>query len=418
MYAKTKQLISHFANDSLYRNSLYLILSTAVMSFFGFFFWVINAKLYSTEQIGLATALISLTALLNGFSLLGLNAGLVRFLPLHPNRDELISTVLTLVGVVSIIITAFYVGFINIFSPSLLFIKTDLFFAFFFTIFVALSAINMMTDSIFLALKTTKYIFIYNSLYSITRLLLPVLLVSFGAMGIFLAHSFGVIICLFLTLYFLYTKFKYTFKFTIHLNIIQEIGKFSFGNYFANFIGGLPSALFPLIILNQLGAKASAYYYMDMMIVGLLYMVPISISQSLFAESSHEEHKLKEFIIKSLKLNALLLIPAIVVILIAGKYVLLVFGKDYSIEGVGFLNLMALSSLTVPFNYILGVYFKILKKTKYITIVAAIGAVVTLTSSYVLLHYGLLGIGWGLIIGQIAQIIFYALILSYLKTKN
>ncbi len=43
----------YLANDSLYRNSIYLMLSTGVMAVFGFFFWVINARLYSAEQVGI-----------------------------------------------------------------------------------------------------------------------------------------------------------------------------------------------------------------------------------------------------------------------------------------------------------------------------------------------------------------------------
>ena len=54
-----KKIINHFAQDSLYRNSIYLMLSTAIMAFFGFFFWIINTRLFSPTQIGLATALIS-----------------------------------------------------------------------------------------------------------------------------------------------------------------------------------------------------------------------------------------------------------------------------------------------------------------------------------------------------------------------
>ena len=48
-----KKIYNHFMNDSLYRNSIYLILSTAVMGGFGFIFWIIAARLFTLEQIGL-----------------------------------------------------------------------------------------------------------------------------------------------------------------------------------------------------------------------------------------------------------------------------------------------------------------------------------------------------------------------------
>lgn len=44
------------------------MLSTAVQAFFGFFFWVINARLFTTEEVGIATTLISVMALIGTFS--------------------------------------------------------------------------------------------------------------------------------------------------------------------------------------------------------------------------------------------------------------------------------------------------------------------------------------------------------------
>jgi hypothetical protein len=40
------------------------------------------------------------------------------------------------------------------------------------------------------------------------------------------------------------------------------------------------------------GAEFSAYFYMDMMIVSLFYIIPTATSQSLFAEGSYSETKL------------------------------------------------------------------------------------------------------------------------------
>ena len=65
--------------------------------------------------------------------------------------------------------------------------------------------------------------------------------------------------------------------------------KFSLGNYTTELIGGLPNLVLPILITNLIGAKFSAYYYLDMMITGLLYIIPMAASQSLFAEGSYSE---------------------------------------------------------------------------------------------------------------------------------
>ncbi|GAH42108.1 unnamed protein product [marine sediment metagenome] len=52
------KLYNYLPNDSLYRNSIYLMLSTRVMAVFGLFFWIINARLYSSEQVEIVATLI------------------------------------------------------------------------------------------------------------------------------------------------------------------------------------------------------------------------------------------------------------------------------------------------------------------------------------------------------------------------
>jgi O-antigen/teichoic acid export membrane protein len=61
------------------------MLSTGVMAVFGFFFWMINARLYSAEQVGIGTTLISIMTLISSFSLLGLGNSLTQ---VRQNKGE------------------------------------------------------------------------------------------------------------------------------------------------------------------------------------------------------------------------------------------------------------------------------------------------------------------------------------------
>jgi len=106
--------------------------------------------------------------------------------------------------------------------------------------------------------------------------------------------------------------------------------KFSLGNYIAGFIGGLPAMVLPILITNSIGAKFSAYFYMDMMIASLLYIIPMATSQSLFAKGSYSERDLKIQLKKAIKTISIIIIPAIIVIFLFGNYILLAFGKEYS----------------------------------------------------------------------------------------
>ncbi|MEK6936399.1 MAG: MATE family efflux transporter, partial [Nanoarchaeota archaeon] len=188
----------------------------------------------------------------------------------------------------------------------------------------------------------------------------------------------------------------------IHDSIIKKIGGYSFGNYIAGFIGGLPTMILPLLILNRLGASQSAYYYMAMMIAGLLFVIPGGVSQSLFAEGSHNEKELKHQIKKAIKIISLLLIPAIIVVIFFGQYILLLFGKEYASEGFRFLQLLAISGIFVGINAVFGTLLNIKKRINTIVIMSIVSAILILGGSYLLINrgVGLMGIGWAYLIGQ------------------
>ncbi|MDP3104613.1 MAG: hypothetical protein Q8M95_08390 [Candidatus Methanoperedens sp.] len=57
--------------DPLYRNSLALMLNSAIGAFFGLLFWIVAARTMPAKEIGLATAAILAAALIVGLSKLG-----------------------------------------------------------------------------------------------------------------------------------------------------------------------------------------------------------------------------------------------------------------------------------------------------------------------------------------------------------
>ena len=391
---------NHLANDSLYRNSIYLMLSTAVMAFLGFFFWIINARLYSTEQVGIATTLISVVTLISSFSLFGFGAGLIRYLPTSKQKNEKINTGFTLVAIASIFISIIYLLGLNIFSPKLLFVRENIIFAILFILFVVFSSLNTISESVFVAYRSSKYILIKNTAFSIAKLALPILLISLGAYGIFASVGIASVVAVVLSLIFLILKFNYSINPIISKEVVKRMTKFSIGNYVAGFIGGLPMMVLPIIITNQLGPKFTAYYFMPMMIASFLYIIPQATTRSLFAEGSHREGEVGKFFNKSLKLNALLLLPAMMAVYFLGKYILLVFGFEYAREGTQFLQLLAISGVFIYINSVGGVMLNMKHKIKELIAINLTGALLILGLSNFLISKGLLGLGIAWIIGQ------------------
>jgi len=77
----TQWLRYRLTNDSLLRNSLYIMSSTLVTAMIGYLFWIVAAHLYSTHDVGLASALIAVMMLASMLANLGIGPTLVQTLP-------------------------------------------------------------------------------------------------------------------------------------------------------------------------------------------------------------------------------------------------------------------------------------------------------------------------------------------------
>jgi O-antigen/teichoic acid export membrane protein len=401
------KLYTHFSQDSLYRNSICLMLSTAVMAIFGFIFWIICARLFNPEQVGIATTLISIMTLISSFSLLGLGNSLIKYLPSSDRKNEKINTSLIIATLVSIIISTLFLIFLKTFSPKLLFIRNNLIFSLLFVLFIIFSSINTITENVFIAYRSSIYVLIKNTILGVSKLFFPFIFIALSSYGIFMSLGFSLAIASIIGLLFLFLKFKYLFMPKINKDIVKRMIKFSLGNYIAGFIGGLPMMVLPIFITNSIGATFSAYFYMDTMIANLLYVVPIATSQSLFAEGSYSETELKAHLQKAIKMISLIIIPAIILTLSFGKYILLGFGKNYSSEGTIFLWILALSGIFVSINYICNTVFFIKHKIKLVIFVNLLGSIAIMGISYLLLSKGLFGIGIAWIIGQAIMSFIY-----------
>jgi len=412
-----KWISKHFkylVNDSLYKNSFYLMLSTAVMAFFGFFFWIINSKIFPTEQVGIATTLLSVLNLIASISLLGLNSGIIRFLPVSERRNEEINTSFTLSSILALVASVVFLIGLNLFSPTLIFLKNNFIYLILFVFFAIVATLNVLVESVFVAYRTTSYILIKNILLSISKLILPIFLLTLGAYGILMSAGIASSIGLIIGLYILTKKFQFIPKPVINKEAVRKMIRFSLGNHLSGFIGSLPSMVLPIIITNTIGPKFSAYFYMDFMIASFLYVIPTATSQSLFAEGSHSETDLKMNLKKSVKIILLLLIPTITFVIIFGKYILLAFGKEYSTGGIIFLKLLTISSLFISVNHIGSAILNIKHKVKIMIMLNIISTMIIFSLSLVLINFNLLGIGISWFVGQGIITCIYLLLIKNL----
>ena len=87
---KNREDLKKHLSDPLFKNAYFLMLSSVTSAGSGFFFWLITARFYPAEEVGLASAI----GLIGMLSLLGFDISLVRFCP-REDKAELINTCMT-----------------------------------------------------------------------------------------------------------------------------------------------------------------------------------------------------------------------------------------------------------------------------------------------------------------------------------
>lgn len=352
--------------DPLHRNSLFLIADAIALAGLGVFFWMVVANFYTKTDVGLAAAIISVLSLLAVLSRLGLGIAIVRFLPRAEKPAELINSCLTFSGMVAVAVALVYIAGVDIWSPKLAFIREDPVFLAAFVLFTLFSTLHVVVERVFIAKRRADLVLAKSIIFGLLKIGLPFLMVVFfRAFGIVSSWGVALGLSLVVALVILLPRVQKGYKLVPRLNlgIIQNIWRYSAGNYFAILFGFAPTHILPILILHlkYLGAEHTAYFYIAWRIASLLYMIPTQAAKSLFAEGSHFEEKLAANVRRSYKFTYLLLVPAVLVVLVAGKWLLLLFDPtegSYAANALPLLRVLACSSVFVAVNHI---YYSVLK---------------------------------------------------------
>ncbi|MDH4068687.1 MAG: polysaccharide biosynthesis protein [Dehalococcoidia bacterium] len=420
--ATSRQGIRRVLTTPLYANALYLMLSTIVMTLCGFFFWLVVARFYSEAVVGYSSAIISALNLLAVLGLVGLNISLVRFLPQADNPREMMNTCFTLGGLVSLVAAGIFLTGLNVWSPALGFVRENALFCLAFLFFAVLWTLSPLIDSAFLAERRAGFTLSKNTIFSLLKIPLPVLLAlyfhSFGVVASW-GIALGVALLVALLVFLPRVRAGYRPVPALNLGLVKKQWRYSSGNYLVNLLLVAPGYLLPLMVVNLLGAEQNAYFYIAWMMAGLLLAIPGAASSSLFAEGSHFEGRLRENVVKSLKSSFLLLVPAAILLAAVGKWLLLAFGHGYSLNALPLLWVLCASSLPYGVNYIYTTILRVVGRITELIIIWGFIAIGTLVVGYLLLPLtGIVGIGYAWLGAQLIVAIYILVTRKLLRGRG
>ena len=397
-------------HTSLYSNAIYLMISSAASSLLGFIFWIIAARLYSTEQVGLASAVIAAVGLVAMFATLGMDMGLLRFLSRAENPTVMINTVFTIGIITSVIVTFVFVAGLGLWSPALVFIRHNSAYLIAFFIVCIVNQMNSLLSPALIANRRASFIAAGSLISNLLKLPLVILLAGFLQFsGIFTAWGSSLVVSFLIGMFWFLPKVQPGYRpfFSVSKQVVKATMGFSFANYLATFFWSAPGIILPLMVVNLLGAEANAYFYIAWTIGTILTFIAGAVTTSLFAEGSNDERTLGTNIWRSVKMSFIITIPLSILVMALAPLLLRLFGKSYAGNGTSLLRIITLSSIPTVINITYISIKRVEKNLKALVIFTGIQGIAGLLFAYLLMHpMGLNGIGIAWLSVQYALAIF------------
>lgn len=398
--------------DALLRNSLYLMLTTVANSLLGFGYWVLAAKLYPTQTIGLAAAFIAAFSLAGVIANPAIHSGLTQALPkATPGRQwsALVNGGL-IFGSISAVVFGSLLGVLlplvsREFDPVT---ASPLNFVGFVAGVVGV-VVALIVDYIFVGERSSGIMLVRNVAFGLLKI--PLLLVgvalvgksaSTGIWGTWVgAGLVSVAVAVFCGLPVLRRGYKPVARgaMTQMRAMVRDLA----GHHLTNLGALLPMYVLPVEVVARVSAAANAYYYVTWMLCSLFFMVSPAVSSSLFAEGSHDPESIRATARRSLLITAALLAVPMAGYLLLGRFVLDLYGHQYALHSTGLLFVLVASA--VP-DAVTNIYVSVLRVERRLArssgLNLAMAVIAIALAWYLLPVMGIIGAGVAWLVAQSA----------------
>lgn len=315
-------------------------------------FWVVAARLQSATEVGVAGSLVAAVVALSYYAQLGLNTSLLRVLPTSSRPRDDVAVAMASVGAVGFVLGLGYVAVVPSLASSLGFLHDSPWYAVAFAVLSSVTAVNLLTDSIFLSLRAVPVNMLINGVtMSVARVGLPFVLAGQGAFGLFAAMGLASALGATLSVLGVLRRVPRDPGPRRPSRELRASLRLTAASYLTSGIDQLPILLLPLVILHAAGPSPYGVYFVCLQVATLMYAALYSIGNSMFAEVSRQPERMSSTSRRSALLMAATVVAGAVVVLPGAPLLLSVFGPHYADNGSQVLQVFALGAAGVAVNY-------------------------------------------------------------------
>jgi O-antigen/teichoic acid export membrane protein len=318
---------------------------------------------------------VSASALITFITQFGITYSIPRFLPTAKNRTEMINTMLTAVLLATALGSLIFLALP--YSRRFWVLGGVVAFGIMFVASTTLQAGQTVLSTALVADRASDKLAKWGMIPNLARLGSPPVLASFGGFGTFTARVSADFVA-FATFGMLLARGGHRFRLKMDVATAKELTKSSSGMYVAGIIGGLPQLLLPLIILPKIGSNQFADWSIALSIGALLFSMPGMVTQALLPEVALRPTERRSLLRRSSYLITVLVVPALIIGYVLAPFGLAIFGKNIASGTLVPLRWLIVAGFITMLNYVTGAILFIAKKSRMITIVNVVDAVLVL----------------------------------------
>ncbi|MFC4947696.1 phosphotransferase [Pseudonocardia sp. GCM10023141] len=333
-----------------HRDGLALVLSSGLTSVVGLLYWVVAARFFAPEVLGVSSVAISTMMLLGGIAHLNMTYALLRFVPVagRQARRLVLGGYLAGAGSATIVGAGFALG-APWWAPELVATFGQGPLVIFFVIATPLWSIFVMQDFVLTGIRRAGVVPLENFLFALLKIGL-LIVASFVVVPGGIAISWVIataVIVIGMNAWLLRAVPRHGAAAAdravpISIGAIARFVR-------ADYAGAVfwQAALFgmPVIVLARLGASDAAVYGITWTIAQAIYTVSSGMGQSMVAHSASDPGSLDAARRAMIRRALSLVVPAVAVIALGAPVILSVFGAHYAENGTATLVLAALSAV-------------------------------------------------------------------------
>jgi O-antigen/teichoic acid export membrane protein len=330
----------------LFANATSLIASTGLTSALGVVYWFVAAHRFSIRDVGIASAAISAMILLATLGSLGQGTFLLGELPSRDRSEvpSLIGSGLAVAAIIGAGLAFSYAAVGMAVLPAFRPFESPLG-AVIFALGVAIMAMTMVADDVTIGLLRGGVQLWRNGVFGVAKLAflaaLAFLVVHGSGVVIYVTWTSGALISLmFITGLAVHVAgWRTVSEILPRRDIVRHSLRAILDHQLLNL--SLRSGLvLPTFVLTVLVASYTASFYVALQVASLVIAVPSSFSTVLYAIGRTEDHRLPSKMRQSLLTCALVGAVSTIFVVLAGSWILAIFGRTYAHQATGALWLL------------------------------------------------------------------------------